>query len=194
MTDAKAAAASQAAPRWRVGNKKPINVYEGDRAVCNCRTPKDAAQIVAALNAAETRSQAAAPPVEAVGQQGADAITRLIEKWRKQIDQRMYSQPSTMVLLDCVKDLEVLKLSDVPAELRHNLEACFEQNQRLAAENRRLREALERIARHYDDTGDDCACDHTDENCCVLVGIFCPHCISQTTLAASETRTGGKQP
>lgn len=37
-------------PRWRVGNKIPINVYDGDRPVCQCQTVKDAALIVEAVN------------------------------------------------------------------------------------------------------------------------------------------------
>jgi hypothetical protein len=36
--------------RWRVGRKVPINVYEGDRPVCQCQTPEYAARIVAAMN------------------------------------------------------------------------------------------------------------------------------------------------
>lgn len=36
--------------RWRVGSKVPINVYEGDRPVCQCQTAIDAANIVTAMN------------------------------------------------------------------------------------------------------------------------------------------------
>ena len=35
---------------WRVGSKIPLNVYDGDRPVCQCHTPEDAARIVAAMN------------------------------------------------------------------------------------------------------------------------------------------------
>ncbi len=35
---------------WRVGTKVPLNVYEGDRPVCQCHTPEDAARIVRAMN------------------------------------------------------------------------------------------------------------------------------------------------
>lgn len=38
------------AKRWRVGSKVPLNVYEGDRAVCQCHNEQDARRIVAALN------------------------------------------------------------------------------------------------------------------------------------------------
>jgi len=36
---------------WRVGHKVPINVYEGDRPVCQCHTAEDALRIVRAMNA-----------------------------------------------------------------------------------------------------------------------------------------------
>ena len=35
---------------WRVGSKVPINVYDGDRPVCQCQTAADAALIVKAVN------------------------------------------------------------------------------------------------------------------------------------------------
>ena len=35
---------------WRVGSNIPINVYEGDRPVCQCHTLEDAKRIVAAIN------------------------------------------------------------------------------------------------------------------------------------------------
>lgn len=35
---------------WRRGRQVPLNVYEGDRPVCQCHTPEDAAQIVACVN------------------------------------------------------------------------------------------------------------------------------------------------
>lgn len=37
-------------PRWRVGRKVPLNVYEGDRPICQCHTAADAARIVKAMN------------------------------------------------------------------------------------------------------------------------------------------------
>jgi hypothetical protein len=37
-------------PLWRVGLKVPINVYEGDRPVCQCHTAEDAQRIVSAMN------------------------------------------------------------------------------------------------------------------------------------------------
>jgi predicted transcriptional regulator YheO len=36
---------------WRVGEKIPINVYDGDRPVCQCHTAIDARRIVQAVNA-----------------------------------------------------------------------------------------------------------------------------------------------
>lgn len=40
------------APRWRVGKNVPLNVYEGDRPVCQCHTAIDARRIVDAVNKA----------------------------------------------------------------------------------------------------------------------------------------------
>jgi hypothetical protein len=35
---------------WRVGRKIPINVYDGERPVCQCQTAMDAKRIVEAMN------------------------------------------------------------------------------------------------------------------------------------------------
>lgn len=35
---------------WRTGSKVPINVYDGDRPVCQCQTASDAKLIVRAVN------------------------------------------------------------------------------------------------------------------------------------------------
>jgi hypothetical protein len=35
---------------WRVGTKVPINVYDGDRPVCQCQTAEDARLIVVSVN------------------------------------------------------------------------------------------------------------------------------------------------
>ncbi len=37
---------------WRVGSKVPLNVYDGDRPVCQCHTAEDAEAIVRAMNMA----------------------------------------------------------------------------------------------------------------------------------------------
>lgn len=37
--------------RWRVGQQVPINVYDGDRPVCQCHTAFDAKRIVDSVNA-----------------------------------------------------------------------------------------------------------------------------------------------
>jgi hypothetical protein len=39
--------------KWRIGTKVPINVYEGDRPICQCHTVSDAKRIVAAMNASD---------------------------------------------------------------------------------------------------------------------------------------------
>jgi hypothetical protein len=35
---------------WRVGRKVPLNVYEGDRPVCQCHSEQDATRIMEAMN------------------------------------------------------------------------------------------------------------------------------------------------
>ena len=35
---------------WRVGSRVGLNVYDGDRPVCQCHNAEDAANIVAAMN------------------------------------------------------------------------------------------------------------------------------------------------
>lgn len=42
---------------WRVGKTVPINVYEGDRPVCQCHTAEDAKRIVRAMNHAAVSQQ-----------------------------------------------------------------------------------------------------------------------------------------
>jgi hypothetical protein len=43
--------AAQGVSLWRVGSKVPLNVYEGDRPVCQCHNEWDAQRIVEAMNA-----------------------------------------------------------------------------------------------------------------------------------------------
>lgn len=40
---------------WRVGSKVPLNVYAGERPVCQCHNREDATAIVAALNGLAAR-------------------------------------------------------------------------------------------------------------------------------------------
>jgi hypothetical protein len=46
--------------RWRVGRKVPINVYEGERPVCQCHTPEMAQRIVDAMNATANKASPSA--------------------------------------------------------------------------------------------------------------------------------------
>lgn len=48
-------------PLWRQGTKVPINIYEGERPVCQCQTAADAKRIVQAVNFA-TQVQALDKP------------------------------------------------------------------------------------------------------------------------------------
>ena len=49
---------------WRVGRKVPLNVYDGDRPVCQCHNPEDAARIVAAVNGDNATAAALAERLE----------------------------------------------------------------------------------------------------------------------------------
>lgn len=40
---------------WRVGIKVPINVYDGDRPVCQCHNEEDAYRIVLCVNAIKSQ-------------------------------------------------------------------------------------------------------------------------------------------
>ena len=42
---------------WRVGKKVPLNVYEGDRPVCQCHNAEDAQRIVQALAKADGKEK-----------------------------------------------------------------------------------------------------------------------------------------
>lgn len=41
--------------KWRVGSRVPLNVYEGDRPVCQCHSVEDAKRIVIAMNQAPSK-------------------------------------------------------------------------------------------------------------------------------------------
>lgn len=45
--------------KWRVGSKVPLNVYDGDRPVCQCHSFMDALDIVAAINASHPAERCA---------------------------------------------------------------------------------------------------------------------------------------
>jgi hypothetical protein len=46
---------------WRVGSKVPLNVYEGDRPVCQCHNPEDVDVICPCCSFAECPHRAPAP-------------------------------------------------------------------------------------------------------------------------------------
>jgi len=49
---------------WRIGTKIPINVYDGDRPVCQAQTAADARLIVGAVNEHLKRIAEARKPVK----------------------------------------------------------------------------------------------------------------------------------
>jgi hypothetical protein len=68
-------------PVWRVGGKVPLNVYEGDRAVCQCHSAGDAGRIVEAMNAPGNTAIPSRDPrdeqIRALRQAGSDLLDAL---------------------------------------------------------------------------------------------------------------------
>jgi hypothetical protein len=62
MTDTQA----ERIERWRLGRNVPINVYEGDRPICQCHTSIDAKRIVDAMNRVLTSQEQPAPEANTV--------------------------------------------------------------------------------------------------------------------------------
>lgn len=65
--------------RWRVGAKVPINVYEGDRPVCQCQTAIDAALIVESVNGLRAARE---------------KIAELGEELRAELNHSVFGEPS----------------------------------------------------------------------------------------------------
>jgi hypothetical protein len=74
-------------PRWRVGTQVPINVYEGDRPVCQCQTALDARRIVEAMN----RLLPEAPDTPETVAEKAKAARRMVDRFRGV--ERKYGKP-----------------------------------------------------------------------------------------------------
>jgi N-dimethylarginine dimethylaminohydrolase len=66
---------------WRVGSKIPINVYDGDRPVCQCQTVLDARNIVRAVNASQERAE----QIAEIGTNAAHMSIREFRAWFKRI-------------------------------------------------------------------------------------------------------------
>jgi hypothetical protein len=43
--------------KWRIGSQVPLNVYDGDRPVCQCHNEQDAILIVNAINAGKVSAE-----------------------------------------------------------------------------------------------------------------------------------------
>jgi len=71
------------------------------------------------------------------------------------------------------------QVSESHASLQSAANVCSQQT----GENVRLLSILAQIA---SGTAAECGCDHSDENCCNLVGEFCPHCIAEAALAEGQ--------
>lgn len=70
--------------RWRVGHHVPINVYEGDRPVCQCHTATDALQIVKALNGRASLEFSLSAVISCAGT-GIERGDRTLEDWLAQV-------------------------------------------------------------------------------------------------------------
>lgn len=75
---------------WRIGAKVPLNIYAGDRPVCQCHNAQDAALIVAAVNRRQrseqlaTENAALAQRVEELEDQQEDAIEMAKERFTEE--------------------------------------------------------------------------------------------------------------
>ena len=65
---------------WRVGKRVPINVYEGDRPVCQCHSSMDAQEIVAAMNAAQAEVSMSEGKRETATSDGKQAVGAKVEE------------------------------------------------------------------------------------------------------------------
>jgi hypothetical protein len=83
---------------WRVGKTVPLNVYEGDRPVCQCHAAEDAERIVQAMNA----DQQDLPAIPAGEYQGLKLGAALDVYFRRQ-DRRGYNIHIYRVLRDLTR-------------------------------------------------------------------------------------------
>ncbi len=70
--------------KWRVGRKVPLNIYSGDRPVCQCHKVADAKLIVAAVNTFQSpggQIDASGEPVPPIIM--TDSLRRSIEEHKR---------------------------------------------------------------------------------------------------------------
>jgi hypothetical protein len=80
--------------QWRVGSKVPINVYEGDRPVCQCHNEDDAKRIVRAMSAAN-RSKRKRIIFDEVGRREKGEFILAGEWWRRMDSNYLYEATAT---------------------------------------------------------------------------------------------------
>jgi hypothetical protein len=90
--------ASPSAALWRVGRKVKLNVYEGDRSVCQCHSEEDAEAIVARMNAAYSGSHSAHPKVTDIDR----AAARIMSLYEDRQVQG-YDAPSFKEVVDLIR-------------------------------------------------------------------------------------------
>lgn len=77
---------------WRQGRSVPINVYEGDRAVCQCHRAEDAARIVEAVNQHEQ-------PNRRSPRRNNDWMLYALSKWLSEFTS-LYEEPPSAETVD----------------------------------------------------------------------------------------------
>lgn len=80
----------------RIGSKVPLNVYDGDRPVCQCHNERDAAFIVDLINGKEDTRKPAWLPVE----------TAPKDRTRVDLWLNIYASPRSMGLSDSFRVIE----------------------------------------------------------------------------------------
>lgn len=65
---------------WRIGSKVNLNVYDGDRPVCQCHNPEDARSIVNAVNLYQNAVREAALQCAEMCQDSVPAVAERIRQ------------------------------------------------------------------------------------------------------------------
>ena len=101
--------------RWRVGRTVPINVYEGDRPVCQCQTSHDAAMIVHAVNSMFDEANVKISPPVRLDSPLQKAALRVAERFIKGEMSSPERGPTT--LQECENALAIIQRAIVDAEV-----------------------------------------------------------------------------
>jgi hypothetical protein len=86
---------------WRVGTKVHINVYDGDRPVCQCHNAQDAAAIVAAMN---EKCSCSASTILSWLEEYCLPIGRETTGWFSRRRTPLYRQPHYKTMAEAIRD------------------------------------------------------------------------------------------